>query len=64
MTESVTDVIVARSEHHEQMTPMVASSLVLHVLVLGLLLVMPVLGEREEPLRAVMEISLGGGAPG
>jgi TonB family protein len=64
MTESVTDVIVARSERHEQMTPMVAGSIVLHMMVLGLLLAMPVLGDREEPLRAVMEISLGGGAPG
>jgi TonB family protein len=64
MTESVTDVIVARSERYEPMTPMVAGSIVLHVLGLGVLLAMPVLGDREEPLRAVMEISLGGGAPG
>ena len=64
MTESVTDIIVARAHRPEQLTRMVVGSALAHAGVLVLVVLVASLGEREQPLRAVMEISLGGGAPG
>ena len=57
MTESVTDIIVSRSQRHEQMTPMVAGSIVAHATVFGALLMLPSLWMREQPPRMVMEIT-------
>lgn len=65
MTESVTDIIVARRHQPERFNTMVIWSVAAHALVIGLLLFGPMDWRiaADEPPRTVMTISLAG-APG
>src|SRR5687767_777991 len=62
MTESVTDIIVSRSQHQERWPLMMAGSALAHLALLALAIMLPSFSS-EEPVREVMTISLGG-APG
>lgn len=62
MTETVTDIIIARSRQPEGLKTMVVWSVAGHMGILALALLWPVRGTDEAP-RTVMTISLGG-APG
>jgi TonB family protein len=60
MTESVTDIIVARARRQEPMTRMVVMSLIGHVTVFGLLILMSVTAETAPPPK-VFTVTLAGG---
>ena len=59
MTESVTDVIVSRSQRNERLTRMVMASAVAHALILAAVVLIPY-GSSAPPVREVMTITLGG----
>jgi len=61
MTESVTDIIVARARRQEPMTRMVVMSLVGHATVFGLLIFMSVTAETAPPPK-VFVVNLAGGS--
>ena len=58
MTESVTDIIVARSHSHDGLKKMVVWSLGLHAAMIVGLMFWPAV--RTDPPRAIMSISLSG----
>jgi len=62
MTESVTEVLVARARREEPLTKMVLGSLVVHVVVLGAVAFVSARAESAPPAK-VFIVSLGGGAP-
>jgi protein TonB len=59
MTDSVTDIIVARSQRQDRLPRMVAGSTIAHAFVFALLFLLPH-GSSEPTVRQVMTISLGG----
>ena len=62
MTESVTDIIVSRSQHQERWPLMMAGSALAHLALLALAILLPHSFSDEEPVRQVMMITLGGAA--
>lgn len=62
MTETVTDIIVARAQHTDQLSRMVVWSIAAHAGVIALLLLWPTPSTSDAP-KIVMTVSLGG-APG
>ena len=64
MTESVTDIIVSRSRVQERWALMTVGSALAHLLLLAIAIVLPSFRSHEEPVREVMAITFGGGAPG
>lgn len=63
--EAVTEILLKRGRDNRRLTPMAAFSFLAHLAAAILLVLMPgrLGGKREDPLRDVMSISLGG-APG
>ena len=59
MTESVTDIIVSRSQRQERLTRMVMASAVAHALILAAVVLIPYRSSAP-PVRDVMMITLGG----
>jgi len=63
MTETVNDIVIARSRRHESFTPMLLASLAAHAATVALLLLLPSVTPADEPSENVFKVSFGG-APG
>jgi hypothetical protein len=59
MIENVSDIIATRARQQEPLKTMVVWSVAAHIVMLGVVLVMPMFGAEEKP-KLVMSISLGG----
>ncbi|HEX5108032.1 MAG TPA: TonB family protein [Vicinamibacterales bacterium] len=63
MTETVNDIVIARSRRQESFTPTLLASLMAHAVAVAMLLFLPSVRPADEPEENVFKVSLGG-APG
>src|SRR5262245_45664681 len=63
MTETVNDIVIARSRRRESFTPTLLASVAAHAAAVALLLILPSVGPAKEREENVFKVSLGG-APG